>query len=134
MQLNKNILQFQYKIITLTIHARSDISLWLSMKMLSFCNITCSNSAHRNQHEDYCLQRYNTVYSVESQPTFLKNIAPPSSGSNKPITIPLWKQVASSSNLLVPALHWYFNPEPSSQNSSYDKNVYSFVFRAEFTS
>jgi hypothetical protein len=31
--------------------------------------------------EEFCLLGYNPVYSVESQPTFRRNMSPPSSGS-----------------------------------------------------
>jgi hypothetical protein len=38
---------------------------------------------HDNKYiyEEYYLLWYNAVYSVESQPTFRRNISPPSSGS-----------------------------------------------------
>jgi hypothetical protein len=36
----------------------------------------------------YYLLGYNAVQPVESEPTFRKNISPPSSGSNKPSKIP----------------------------------------------
>jgi hypothetical protein len=41
--------------------------------------------------EDCC-----STYSVETQPTFRRQISPPSSGSNKPSKIPARKQVAST--------------------------------------
>jgi hypothetical protein len=37
----------------------------------------------------------NAVWSVESQLKFWRNISPPSSGSNKPSEIPVWKRVTS---------------------------------------
>jgi hypothetical protein len=51
--------------------------------------------SHTIGYEVLYLLTYNAVYSVESQPTFRRNISPPSSGSNKPSKIPAWKQVAS---------------------------------------
>jgi hypothetical protein len=39
----------------------------------------------KNLFEEFCLLGYNAVYSVESQPTFQRNISPPFSRSkNKP--------------------------------------------------
>jgi hypothetical protein len=44
--------------------------------------------SHSGSHEEYYPLEYNAVYSVESQPTFRKNISPSSSGSIKPSKIP----------------------------------------------
>jgi hypothetical protein len=50
--------------------------------------------------EEYYLLGYNAVQSVESRPTFRRNLSSPSSGSkNKPIKKPVWKQVASRPQL-----------------------------------
>jgi hypothetical protein len=46
-------------------------------------------------YEEYCLLEYNAMWSVTSQPTFWRNISPPSSWWNKPSNLPLWKQVAN---------------------------------------
>jgi hypothetical protein len=53
-------------------------------------------SSHSGVYEEYYLLGYNAVQSVESQPTFRRNISPPSSGStNRPSMKLSWKNVAS---------------------------------------
>jgi hypothetical protein len=56
------------------------------------CLIICSllnndlsriSGSHSGGYEEYHLMGYNAVYSVECQPTFRRNISPPSSGSKK---------------------------------------------------
>jgi hypothetical protein len=39
--------------------------------------------------EYHCLLGYNAMQSIGSQPTFWRNMLPPSSGSNKPRKIPV---------------------------------------------
>jgi hypothetical protein len=69
--------------------------------------------------EEYCLLGYNAVQSVESHPTFRRNISPPSSGSkNKLSKKPAWKQAASTARVLLATsfhagflLGLFFDPE-----------------------
>jgi hypothetical protein len=59
--------------------------------------------------EEYYLLGYNAAQSVESHPTFRRNISPPSSGSkNTPGKKPAWKQVARTARLARLVL---FDPE-----------------------
>jgi hypothetical protein len=53
-------------------------------------------------YEEYYILQYNAVCSVESRPTFRRNMLPPFSGSkNEQSKKPAWKQVASRA-----LLHW----------------------------
>jgi hypothetical protein len=52
---------------------------------------------------------YNTVQYVKKQSVFLRKVSPPSSGSkNKPMKLPVGKQVASRASIL---LGLFFYPE-----------------------
>jgi hypothetical protein len=51
--------------------------------ILILTNLPVSGSANNNLSEEYYLLGFNTLYSVESPPTFRRNISPPSSGLNK---------------------------------------------------
>jgi hypothetical protein len=51
--------------------------------------------SHSGGYENFYLLGYNTVQSIESQPTFRMNTSPSSSElKNKPSKIPAWRQVA----------------------------------------
>jgi hypothetical protein len=60
--------------------------------VLKFCRISGS---HSGRYEEFYPLGYNTVYSVESQPTFRRNMLPPSSKLNKSSKKLPWKQVTS---------------------------------------
>jgi hypothetical protein len=52
--------------------------------------------SHSGGYEEYRLLGYNAVWSKERQPTFRRNISPPSSGSkDKTCKKPAWKQLTS---------------------------------------
>jgi hypothetical protein len=47
-------------------------------------------SIKHNHHNEYYLLQHNTMQSTESQPTFWRNISPPSSRSNNLTKTPAW--------------------------------------------
>jgi hypothetical protein len=68
-------------------------------------NKNCMKTQRKN--EEYYLLGYNAVQSVKCQPTFRRNISPPSSGSkNKLSKKAAWKQVASRARLILRPWRW----------------------------
>jgi hypothetical protein len=68
-----------------------------------YCRIWGSDSGG---YDEFYLLGYNAVYSIESQPTFRKNMSPPSSGSkNKQSKKLVWKYVASRNS--APLDTWF---------------------------
>jgi hypothetical protein len=112
----------EYQILMITIKCTNKIfsrPVYSGWSTWTDCNIL---------NQDYCLLGYNAVQSVESQPAFWRNMSPPSSGSNKPSTIPAWKQVASSNTSVD--FQWTIQryiPEDSTVHNYYCENLKSYI-------